>query len=133
MTVYQGASGYFMAAATTTSAALVGEINRYTITKTSDAIDTSVFGTRWKSYVNGSVGWTASISGFYYCGDAAQEDIEDSIDDGTAIDLYAHVSDDIYHYGVGYTTNFTVEQSHDGVATLSADIQGTDILYRTCP
>ena len=133
MTVYQGTDGYFMAAATTTSAALVGEINRYTITKTSDPIDTSVFGTRWKSYVNGSVGWTASLSGFYYCGDAAQEDIEDSIDDGTAIDLYAHVSDDIYHYGVGYTTNFTVEQSHDGVATLSADIQGTDTLYRTCP
>jgi len=131
MTVYKGTDGYFMAGAAG-SAATVGEISRYTITKTADALDTSVFGTRWKSYVNGSVGWTASLSGFYYCGDPAQEDLEDSIDDGTEIELYAHISAAIYHYGTGYVTNFTVEQSHDGIATASIDIQGTDELYRIC-
>ena len=74
MTTIQGTSGYFMAGAAG-AASTVGEISRWTITKTADTIDTSVFGTRWKKYVNGPVGWTASLSGFYDCSDAYQEDI----------------------------------------------------------
>ena len=130
MTVYQGTSGYFTAGAAG-AAATVGEINSWTITKSSDPIDVSVFADRWKRFVNGSVGWTASLSGFYYPGDPAQEDIEDSIDDGSAIEMYAHISSTIYYYGSGYATNVTVEQSHDGVASTSFDIQGTSELYRS--
>ena len=131
MTVIQGTSGYFMAGASGADAT-VGEISRWTITKTSDPIDVSVFGTRWKKYVNGSVGWTASLSGFFYCGDAAQEDIEDSLDDGSAIEIYAHIDGTKYYYGSAYTTNVTVEHTYDGVATISFDIQGSGELYKTC-
>lgn len=129
MTVYQGTSGYF-SAGPAGSAVMVGEINRWTITKTSDPIDVSVFGDRWKDFVNGSVGWTASLSGFMDTTDTAQPDIEDSMDDGTVIEVYAHLTDSIYYYGLGYTTNFTVEDTHDGVATISVDVQGTGELYR---
>lgn len=131
MSVYQGTSGYFMAG-TAGNAASVGEINRFTITKTSDPIDVSVFGDRWKDYVNGSVGWTASLSGFFDCSDTPQGAIEDSLDDGTVIELYAHIDNTKYYYGQGYTTNVTVEDTHDGVATVSFDIQGTGELYQTC-
>ena len=129
MSVYAGTSGYFTAGAAG-AAASVGEINSWTITKSSDPIDVSVFSDRWKRFVNGSVGWTASLSGFYFPTDPAQEDIEDSLDDGTIIEMYAHVSDSIYYYGSGYATGVTVEQSHDGVATVSFDVQGTSELYR---
>ena len=131
MTVYQGTSGYFSAGVVGTEV-LIGEVNRWTITKTSDPIDVSVFGDRWKDFVNGSVGWTASLSGFFYCGDAGQEDIEDSIDAGSVIEIYAHVDGTKYYYGSAYTTNVTVETTHDGVATISFDMQGTGELYKTC-
>ena len=130
MAVYQGTDGYFVAGAVA-SEATVGGINRWTITKTSDPIDVSVFGDRWKDYVNGSVGWSAGLSGFIDTTDAATADIEDSIDDGTVIGMYAHLTDAIYYTGTGYTTNFTVEDTHDGVATISMDIQGTGELTRT--
>ena len=129
MVVYQGTSGYF-AAGVVGADATVGGINRWTITKTSDPIDVSVFGSRWKDYVNGSVGWSAGLSGFIDTTDAAQVDIEDSIDDGTVIEMYAHLSNTVYYRGTGYATNFTVEDTHDGVATVSMDIQGTGELYR---
>jgi len=130
MVVYAGTSGYFTAGVAG-SAATVGEINSWTITKTANAIDVSVFGDRWSDYINGSVGWTASLSGFYYPADTAQGAIEDSIDAGSIIEMYAHVSSTIYYYGTGYTTNSTVTQTHDGVATASFDVQGTGQLYRS--
>ena len=130
MAVYQGTDGYFTAGPAG-SAATVGGLNRWTITKTSDPIDVSVFGDRWKDYVNGSVGWTASVSGFIDTTDTGQDSIEDSLDDGTVIELYTHLNNTIYYYGSGYTTGFTVEDTHDGVCTVSGDIQGTGELHRT--
>ena len=130
MVVYQGTDGYFVAGVLGTPLT-VGGINRWTITKTSDPIDVSVFGDRWKDFVNGSVGWSAGLSGFIDTTDPGTVDIEDSIDDGTIIELYAHLTNAIYYYGSGYSTSFTVEDTHDGVATVSMDIQGTGALYRT--
>ena len=132
MTTIQGTSGYFMAGATGVAPALVGEISRWTVTETADTIDVSVFGTRWKKYVNGPVGWTMSLSGFFDCSDAAQEDVIDSLEDGTAIDVYAYVDTTKYRYGSGYTTNVTIEHTFDGVATVSFDVQGSDELYNVC-
>ena len=130
MVTYQGTDGYFTAGVAA-GAATVGGINRWTITKTSDPIDVSVFGDRWKDYVNGSVGWSASLSGFIDTTDDPQTKIEDSIDNGTIIELYAHLNNTVYYYGTGYTTSFNVEDTHDGVATVSMDIQGTGELNRT--
>jgi predicted secreted protein len=131
MSVTQGTSGFF-SVGHTGSTGLVGEMNRFTITKTSDPIDVSVFGTRWKKFVNGSVGWNISLSGFADCEDSGQEDLEDSIDDGTPVTVYCHTDDDTYRYGSAYVTNFTVEDTHDGVATVSIDAQGTEELHRVC-
>ncbi len=131
MSVYQGTSGYINAGSAGNAGA-VGEINRWTITKTSDPIDVSVFGDRWRDYVNGSVGWTVSLSGFFDCSDTEQGYIEDSIDNGTVIEVYAHVDNTKYYYGSAYVTNVTVEDTHNGVVTLSVDAQGTGILYQTC-
>ena len=134
MSVTQGTSGYFNAQVAGSGASTtVGEINRWTITKTSDPIDVSVFGDRWRDYVNGSVGWTCSASGFFDCESSAnQGSLEDSIDNGTSIEIYAHVDDTKYYYGLAYITNITVEDSHDGVVTASFDAQGSGILYQTC-
>jgi len=129
MTTTQGTSGYFMAGAAG-SAALVGEISRWTITETADPIETSVFGTRWKKFVNGPVGWTANLSGFYDCSDTAQASIEDALGAGTAIDIYAYVDATKYHYGSGFPTNVSIEHTFDGVATVS--FQGSDELYDVC-
>lgn len=132
MTIYQGTSGYFMSGVVG-SPVTVGGINRWTITKTADSVDVSDFGSRWKDYVNGSVGWSAAISGFMDTTDSTggQQYIEDSIDDGSVIDVYAQLTGIIYYYGTGYATNFTTEDTHDGVVTLTVDIQGTSELYRT--
>ena len=133
MSVSQGTSGYFTAGAAGAGAgASVGEINRWTITKTSDPIDVSVFGDRWRDYVNGSVGWTVSLSGFFDCSDTAQGAIEDSIDAGTSIEIYAHIDGTKYYYGLAFVTNITVEDTHDGVVTASFDAQGSGELYQTC-
>ncbi len=129
MVTYQGTDGYFTAGVVG-SDATVGGINRWTITKTSDPVDVSVFGDRWKDFVNGSVGWSASLSGFIDTTDDPQTQIEVSIDSGTIIELYAHLNNTVYYYGTGYTTNFTTEDTHDGVATVSMDIQGTGELNR---
>ena len=133
MSVTQGTSGYFNAQVAGSGASTsVGEINRWTITKTSDPIDVSVFGDRWRDYVNGSVGWTCSASGFWDCSDAGQSSLEDSLDNGTSIEIYAHVDDTKYYYGLAFVTNVTVEDTHDGVATASFDAQGSGVLYQTC-
>lgn len=130
MSVIQGTDGYFVAGVAG-SGVTVGELNHWTITKTANAIDVSTFGTRWKKNKNGAVSWTASVSGFCDFSDTGQGAIEDSLDDGTVIELYAHLSGDKYYYGKGYVTNVSVDDTHDGVVTFSADITGTDELYNT--
>ncbi len=127
--VLQGTSGYFWAGSAG-SAAAVGYLNTFSVNLSSDVVDVSVFGDRWKSNVNGSVGWTGSIAGFCVLEDTGQIAVESSLTDGTAIDVYFFLSGTNYRYGSAYITGVNTEDTHNGVVTFSADITGTGELYK---
>lgn len=131
MTVTQGTSGYFWAGVLG-SGASVGEISSWTLNETADTVDVSVFGDRWKDFVNGSVSFSGSISGFFDCSDTGQGAVMDSLEDGTVIEAYFFWNGTKYKYGSCYVTGVTIEDTHSGVATFSADLQGTGELYMKC-
>ena len=125
----QGTAGSFYAGVAG-SAGSVGYLNRWNVNTTSDVIDTSVFGTRWRSNVNGSVGWSGSISGFCDLTDTGQIAVELSMTAGTVIECYFYLNTTNYRYGSAYVTGVTTEDTHNGVVTFSADVTGTGELYK---
>lgn len=129
MAVTQGTSGYFYAGAAG-SASSVGYLNTWSVNMSADTVDVSAFGNRWKQNVNGSIGWTGSISGFCDLADTGQMAVENSLTAGTAIDVYFFLTGTTYRYGSAYITGVSTEDTHNGVVTFSADITGTDELYK---
>ena len=130
MAISQGTSGYFWAGAAG-SAAAVGYLNTWSVNMSADVVDVSAFGNRWKQNVNGSVGWTGSISGFCDLADTGQIAVESSLTEGTSIDVYFFLSGTNYRYGEAAITGISTEDTHNGVVTFSADITGTGELYKT--
>ena len=127
--VIQGTAGYFWSGVAG-SAASVGYLSRWSVNISSDVIDTSIFGDRWRANVNGSVGWTGSISGFCDLTDTGQIAVETSMTAGTAIDCYFFLNGTNYRYGSAFCTGVTTEDTHNGVVTFSADVTGTGELYK---
>jgi len=124
-----GTSGYFWAGVAG-AAASVGYLNRFNVSLSADVIDTGVFGTRWRDSASGSVGWTASVSGFCDLTDTGQIAVENSITAGTAIDCYFFLNGTNYRYGSASVTGVNTEDTHNGIVTFSADLTGKGELYK---
>jgi len=120
-----GIDGYVMAGACG-AAAVVAEMNHWTVTITSDPIDVRVFGSSgWGAYKKGPKDWTASFDGFWYLGDTTgQLALHNALVNGTVIECYFHLDNDNYYYGAGLVTSEATDEAVDGVASISFDIQG---------
>jgi len=127
-----GIDGYVMAGPCG-SAAVVAELNHWTLTITSDPIDVSIFGSSgWGAYKNGPKDWNASFDGFWYLGDTnGQAALHSALTGGTTVECYFHLDNDNYYYGAGLVTSESVDESVDGVASISFDIQGDGAINNT--
>jgi len=125
----QGTAGSFYAGVAG-SAGSVGYLNRWSVNLSADVIDTGVFGTRWKSNVSGSVGWTASVSGFCDLTDSGQTAVELSLTGGDPIECYFYLNTTNYRYGSASVSGITTEDTHNGIVTFSADLTGDGELYK---
>ena len=120
-----GIDGYVMAGPCG-SAVLVAELNHWTLNITSEPIDVRVFGSSgWGAKKNGPKDWNASFDGFWYLGDAAgQAALHSALTGGTTVECYFHLDNDNYYYGAGLVIGETVDESVDGVASISFDVDG---------
>lgn len=120
-----GIDGYVMAGPCG-SAAVVAELNHWTLNITSEPIDVRVFGSSgWGAKKNGPKDWNASFDGFWYLGDTnGQAALHSALTGGTTIECYFHLDDDNYYYGAGLVIGETVDESVDGVASISFDVDG---------
>jgi len=135
MTTYVGYSGYVHAGAVgaAADASLVGELNSWTVTLTNGMNDVGVFGGGiWGAFKPGINTWTASMAGFFDCSDDGQAALLDAIQGGSQIEAYYFVSPTKYYYGVGYVSSISTDVPYAGIASFSADVQGTEDLHDVC-
>ena len=135
--IFSGIDGYFRAGSLG-NAAVVGEMNHFTVTCAQAANETTTFASNgWASFKKGVVSWTASGDGFWNCQDTAQGLLHTAIAAPTAgatqVEAYFHTDDAYYLYGVGLVTTQTLDDTVAGVATVTFDFQGTGVLYQICP
>ena len=123
MSTYNGTDGYFIIRIHD-GATVAGDIDCWTITKGDDPIDVSGGGLDWAKYGHYDNCWSASLRGFINEADCAQDDIEDLVDTGVAIEIYASIGGSIYFNGLGYITNSATDDVNDARLSVYIDICG---------
>ena len=132
MSTFSGYDGYIHVGAAGAAGA-VGEMNTWTVTVTNGMNAVGVFGGgiwgQFKPWINT---WTSSCAGFFDCSDPGQAAILDAIQAGDQVEAYYYVSGSKYYYGLGYVSSISTDNPYAGIASFSADIQGTADLYDSC-
>ena len=132
MAVHKGFDGYVMV-----GSQVVGNINHWTITETTDVQDVSGFnpgatglGRRARKFAAGAYSWTASFDGFADVTDAGQQALKTAIETGDPVSLYFHLEGDKYYAGQGIITSTTDDDTWEGITTKTWDVQGTGALEK---
>ena len=123
MSTYNGTGGYFILRIHD-GTTIPGDIDCWAITKGYGPIDVSGGGLDWAKYSNYDNCWSASLRGFINEADCAPNDIEDLVDTGVAIEIYASISGPIYYNGLGYITNSAADDVNDARLSVYIDICG---------
>jgi predicted secreted protein len=128
MATYFGTDGDCKVVTTGGAPASIGELLSWSLTMTSDTVDSTTMGDTNRTYVAGLATGTASISAYHDPDDTAQIDLlqRDTIDaefysEGTA-------SGDVKLSGTFIVTSVAKGATHDGLATLEAELQLTGAL-----
>jgi len=133
---FSGFDGY-IAVATDTGLKVIGRMNRWTISTSQDTIDVSAFdpelgepAKRFRKFLPGPLGWTATIEGFIEPTDDGQKAIKDALWYAKTLSFYFHLNDEKYLAGQGILTGEDFELTWDGAGTVSYDVQGTGMLEK---
>jgi len=119
------------------SGTTIAEIDSWELTVSADSDETTAYGSREKSFIQTTVGWTGTISGSYDSTDASQQALIDqfsSTSTGPAavtLTLVGSTADsDIYH-GSFIINSIANTGSVGTKRSFSADIQATGGVSRT--
>jgi len=128
MATYFGSDGDCKVVTTGGSPASIGELLSWSLTMTSDTVDSTTMGLTNRTYVAGLATGTASISCYLDPDNAAQVDLlqRDSVD----AEFYSegNTSGDVKLSGTFIVTSVAKGTTHDGLATLEAELQLTGAL-----
>ena len=128
MATYFGSDGSCKVVTSGGSPASLGELLSWSITMTSDTVDSTTMGDTNRTYVAGLATGTASLSLFLDPDDAAQNDLlqRDSVD----AEFYAEgeAAGDTKYTGTFIVTSVARGATHDGLATLEVEMQLTGAL-----
>lgn len=128
MATYFGTDGDCKVVTTGGTPASIGELLSWSLTMTSDTVDTTTMGSTNRTYTAGLATGTASISAYHDPDDAAQIDLlqRDTID----AEFYSEgtTSGDVKLSGTFIVTSVAKGATHDGLATLEAELQLTGAL-----
>ena len=118
----------------------IEQITDWALNLEGTAIDTSVIGTEWRSTVQGSRGWNATINGMIMMEDnTGQRELVDQIIDAAETGEVASVrfqaedgTADGYYEGTGVVTGVSVTNpGNDDVVRVSITVQGDGALTYT--
>lgn len=130
-----GFGGYVMLGGDTPT--VIGKINRWTISISQDTIDVSHFdpdagpvARRFRQFLPGPLGWTATVEGFVEPSDPGQQALKNAIENAQVLTFYFHLDADKYLVGQGIITAEDYELAWDAAGTVSYDIQGTAMLTK---
>ena len=128
MATYFGSDGDCKVITSGGTPASVGELLSWSLTMTSDTVDTTTMGSTNRTYVAGLATGTASISAFLDPDNAAQVDLLQR--DSVAAEFYSEgtASGDVKLSGTFIVTSVAKGATHDGLATLDAELQLTGAL-----
>lgn len=128
MATHFGSDGSVKLITTGGSPATVGELLNWTVTMTTDAVETTSMGDTARTFQKGLSGGTGSMSLYLDPDDAVQQDILQ----GDTIDAEFYVegtdSGDTKYSGSFIVTSVERGTTMDGIATLNAELQLTGAL-----
>jgi hypothetical protein len=131
---FSGFDGY-VAVSTEEGLKVIGRMNRWTVSTSQDTIDVSAFdpeagpiAKRFRKFLPGPLGWTATFEGFVEPTDTGQKAIKDALWNATELSFYFHLDGTKYLAGKGVLTGEDIELTWDGAGTISYDVQGTGML-----
>jgi len=134
---YSGFDGYIAVQKEDGGLEIIGRMNRWTVSMSQDTIDVSCFdpelgepGKRFRKFLPGVLGWTATFEGFVEPTDAGQKAIKDALWSGKELHFYFFLAPGKYLAGKGILTGEDLELSWDAAGTISYDVQGTGILEK---
>lgn len=133
---YSGFDGYVMLH-DGTSAKIIGYMNRWTVSVSQDTIDVSSFdpglgpvAKRFRKFLPGPLGWTATFDGFVVPEDAGQKALRTAIENATPLTFYFFLTPEKYLVGDGIITAEDFELGWDAAGTVSFDVTGTRMLTK---
>jgi len=121
--------GYFAKDST-----IVGLINEWSVSKSRDEVDITSFsegGVDARDYEPGLMDWTMDITGFIDFSDTEQMNLDDAMDDGTKVTVWAALNDSgNYYEGEAFVTSDDITNPVDEVADVSMSLRGKDKLVK---
>lgn len=128
MATHFGSDGSVKLVTTTGTPATVGELLSWTVTMTTDAVDTTSMGDTTRTFTKGLAAGTGSLSLYLDPDSAVQQDIVqgDSID--CEFFMEGTDSGDTKYTGTFIVTSIERGTTLDGIATLNAELQLTGAL-----
>ena len=128
MATYFGSDGSVKLVTSGGSVATIGELLNWTVTMTTDAVETTSMGDTNRTYVKGLSTGTGSMSLYLDPDDAVQQDLVQ----GDSVDCEFFVegtdSGDTKYTGTFIVTSVERGTTMDGIATLNAELQLTGAL-----
>lgn len=133
---YSGFDGYVMLN-DGSSSKVIGYMNRWTVSVSQDTIDVSSFdpalgpvAKRFRKFLPGPLGWTATFDGFVVPEDDGQKALRTAIENATTLTFYFFLNSDKYLVGNGIITTEDFELGWDAAGTVSFDVTGTQMLTK---
>lgn len=128
MATYFGSDGSCKVVTDGGTPASLGELLSWSLTMTSDTVDTTTMGDTNRTYVSGLATGTASLSLFWDPDDDAQQDLVQR--DKIQAEFYGegNTSGDTKYSGDFLVTSVARGTTHDGLATLECELQLTGAL-----
>jgi predicted secreted protein len=128
MATYFGSDGSCKVVTSGGTPAALGELLSWSLTMTSDTVDSTTMGDTNRTYLAGLATGTASLSLFWDPDDAAQSDLvqRDTVD----AEFYGEGADsgDTKYSGSFIVTSVARGSTHDGIATLEVEMQPSGAL-----
>lgn len=132
-----GFGGYVMLKKGADAPKIIGKMNRWTVTVSQDTIDVSHFdpakdsvARRFRQFLPGPLGWTATFEGFTEPTDPGQKALKTAIENAEILTFYFHYDENKYLVGDGIITSEAFELGWDAAGTVSYDVQGTAMLTK---
>ncbi len=114
---------------------LSGDANRVALTFGVDAAEDTTFEQGSKDFLEGDYGWTSSMDGYWNAGSSRIDNaIYDIIGKGTqVVSIFPNGTTiaNVGYEGKGILSSFTPEATVGGAVSFSAELQGSDHLFRS--